>query len=250
MLALSVADSPRAFEEPVHFMQPWSALMKRALIKFIAIFSLALSATAYAATPTKTVVWDDLVPKFATALKDPLAGHDLYRRLELETIIWANKLNEQERTSEDFKAGVEDAQLYSEEMRKKGIDPDALTREYKIWQMQVEERNKQVVTKLDGTNIKLAGYLLPLEYSDKGEKEFLLVPYVGACIHSPAPPPNQIVYVKLNKTFKPSDLYAAVWVTGTMRTQVSSKSLSYVDGSADIPVGYTLEASLIEVYEE
>lgn len=224
--------------------------MKRACIKFIAYLSLIVTASAYASTPPKTVVWDDLVPKFATALKDPLAGHDLYRRLELETIIWAKKLNEQERTSEDFKAGVQDAEHYESEMRKQGIDPDALLRDYKIWQLQVEERNKQVVKELDGESVKIAGYLLPLEYSDKGEKEFLLVPYVGACIHSPAPPPNQIVFVELNQTFKADDLYAAVWVTGTLRTKVSTKALSYVDGSADIPVGYTLEAKLIEEYKE
>ena len=224
--------------------------MKRTLISLFASLSLALVASAFAATPVKTVVWDDLVPKFSTALTDPLAGHELYRRLEIETIIWARRLDEQQRSSEEFKAGVEDAQHYEDEMRKQGIDPDKLVRDYKIWQLQVEERNKQVVRDLDGAQIKLAGYLLPLEYTEKGEKEFLLVPYVGACIHSPAPPPNQIVFVELNQSFKPADLYAPVWVTGTMRTKISSKALSYVDGSADIPVGYTLEANLIEVYEE
>lgn len=224
--------------------------MRRACIKLIACLSLILTATAYAATPTKTVVWEDLVPKFSTPLKDPLAGHDLYRRLELETIIWANKLNEQERSSEDFKSGVQDAEHYESEMRKQGIDPQALIRDYRAWQLKVEERNKQVVKELNGANIKIAGYLLPLEYSEKGETEFLLVPYVGACIHSPAPPPNQIVFVELNKAFKADDLYAPVWVSGTMRTKVSTKALSYVDGSADIPVGYSLEAKTIEAYEE
>ncbi len=224
--------------------------MKRALLGLFAGLGLVLAAGAFAATPVKTVVWDDLVPKFSTALIDPLAGHELYRRLEIETIIWARRLNDQERSSEEFKPGVEDAQHFEDEMRKQGVDPDKLVREYKIWQLQVEERNKQVVSELDGTQIKLAGYLLPLEYSEKGEKEFLLVPYVGACIHSPAPPPNQIVFVELNQSFKPEELYAPVWVTGTMRTKTSSRALSYVDGSADIPVGYTLEAKLIEAYQE
>ena len=224
--------------------------MKRAFLSLLASLSLALAATAFAATPVKVVVWDDLVPKFSTALVDPLAGHELYRRLEIETIIWADKLNEQERSSEEYKAGVGDAEHFRSEMVKQGIDPDKLVREYKIWQLQVEERNKQVVAGLDGVQIKMAGYLLPLQFTDKGEKEFLLVPYIGACIHAPVPPPNQIVFVELNQSFKPNDLYAAVWVTGTMRTKVSNRALSYVDGSADIPVGYTLEAKLIETYEE
>ena len=59
-----------------------------------------------------------------------------------------------------------------------------------------------------------------------------------------------VLFVELNQSFKPDDLYAAVWVTGTLRTKISSKALNYVDGSADIPVGYTLEAKLIEAYQE
>ncbi len=224
--------------------------MTRTLIRLFVGLTCLLTVGALAATPIKTVKWDDLVPKFDTALIDPLAGYDLYRRLEVETIIWARTLNENERVSEEFKAGVEDAEHYINDMRQQGIDPEKLVREYKIWQAQVEERNKQVVKALDGTEIKMAGYLLPLEYTEKGETEFLLVPYIGACIHTPAPPPNQIVFVELNKPYKPAELYAPVWITGTMRTKVSVKALSYVDGSADIPTGYSLEASLIETYEE
>ena len=45
----------------------------------------------------------------------------------------------------------------------------------------------------------MPGYLLPLEFSGKLVSEFLLVPWVGACIHTPPPPPNQIVHVKTDK---------------------------------------------------
>ena len=183
-------------------------------------------------------------------LKDPLAGHELYRRLEVETIIWARDLSDKDRASPDFKAGLNDAELYAKQMREEGIDPDKLVADYRKWRKAVDEQNKQVVRELDGRQVKLAGYLLPLEFSDTGEKEFLLVPYIGACIHAPVPPPNQIVFVALNQNYKANDLYAPVWVTGTMRTKVSSKALSYVDGSADIPVGYSLEAKLIETYQQ
>lgn len=224
--------------------------MKRALLCLLAGLGLVVAASSFAAAPTKTVFWEDLVPKFSDKLNDPLAGHELFRRLEVETIIWASKLTEEERASEEHKMMVQDAQHFVDEMRKEGIDTDKLVREFKVWQAKVEERNKQVVADLNGTEIKLAGYLLPLQYTEKGETEFLLVPYVGACIHAPVPPPNQIVFVELNKPFKPGELFAPVWVTGTMRTKVSVKALSYVDGTADIPIGYSLEAKLIEEYEE
>ncbi len=224
--------------------------MSRILIRLVAGLTFIFTVSAFAATPVKTVVWEDLIPRFATALVDPLAGHDLYRRLEIETIIWVRSLDEKERVSDEFKAGVEDAEHYLNDMRQQGLDPEKLVSAYKVWQAQVEERNKQVVKALDGAEIKMAGYLLPLQYTEKGETEFLLVPYIGACIHTPAPPPNQIVFVELSKPYKPEELYAPVWITGTMQTKVSVKALSYVDGSADIPTGYSLQASLIETYEE
>ena len=224
--------------------------MKRALLALFAGLSLALAAGAFAATPVKEVVWDNLVPQFATKLKDPLAGQELFRRLEVETIIWANTLSEEERASDEHKLMVEDAQHFLKEMRAEGIDVDKLLADFKDWQAKVEVRNKQVVAELDGAQIRLAGYLLPLQYTEKGETEFLLVPYVGACIHAPVPPPNQIVFVELESPYKPEELYAPVWITGTMRTKISTKALSYVDGTADIPVGYTLEATRIETYEE
>ena len=38
---------------------------------------------------------------------------------------------------------------------------------------------------------------MPLEDEQQTSDEFLLVPYFGACVHTPPPPPNQIVYVKM-----------------------------------------------------
>ena len=49
---------------------------------------------------------------------------------------------------------------------------------------------------LDGKLVKIPGYMVPLEDDSEVVSEFLLVPYVGACIHTPPPPPNQIVQVK------------------------------------------------------
>src|SRR5436189_229632 len=80
--------------------------------------------------------------------------------------------------------------------------------------------------------------------------EFLLVPWVGACIHTPPPPPNQIVHVKPAKPVEMGGMFAPVWVTGQMTTGAIKKSLSLVDGSADIEVGYSLRASRVEPYKE
>ena len=82
----------------------------------------------------------------------------------------------------------------------------------KIWD------NAPVRPDLDGQQIRLAGYVVPLELSSGAIREFLLVPYFGACIHSPPPPANQIVMVKLQKAIRIRTMDAC-WVAGIMNTQ-------------------------------
>ena len=98
------------------------------------------------------------------------------------------------------------------------------------------------VEELDGTFAKVPGFIVPLE-SDEGGllTEFLLVPYYGACIHSPPPPPNQVVYVKLEEAFELTSMYQPYWITGTLRTQDYS---GYLAESL-----YTMEGTDVEIYE-
>ena len=109
---------------------------------------------------------------------------------------------------------------------------------------------KAVNPELDGKLVRMPGYLLPLEFSGKQVTEFLLVPWVGACIHTPPPPPNQIVHVKADKPFELKGMFDAVWVTGRMTASSAKKSVHIVDGAADIDVGYALKASVVEAYTE
>lgn len=57
---------------------------------------------------------------------------------------------------------------------------------------------------LEGKLVQIAAFIVPLEDDMQESDEFLLVPYFGACVHTPPPPPNQMVYVKMrgNKTVK------------------------------------------------
>ena len=221
----------------------------RLFLRLSVLTLLAIASTALAA-PVKVLVWEDLVPRFSEELKNPFEELELSRQLELETILWARSLTEEERGADDVKAGLEDAAAYERELVTIGIDIDKKMLEYEAWQKAVEERGKQIVPELEGRPVRLAGYLLPLEFSETGQTEFLLVPYVGACIHAPVPPPNQIVFVETKQSFKSEELFTAVWVTGTMRTKISSKALSFVDGTADIPLGYSLEGARVDIYAE
>jgi hypothetical protein len=100
--------------------------------------------------------------------------------------------------------------------------------------------NAPTVAALDGAAVKLPGYVVPLE-EVKGElKEFLLVPYFGACIHTPPPPANQIIHVVAAKPVKGIRSMEAVWVSGTLKTLRGDS----VMGTS----GYRMEAVAVDRY--
>ena len=90
-----------------------------------------------------------------------------------------------------------------------------------------------------GQGVRLPGYVVPLEDLAAGIKEFLLVPYFGACVHSPPPPANQIVHVLLDKPVKNLRLMDVVWVSGPLsgtKTDSHMGVASYrIDGKAVTP---------------
>ncbi|WP_327438993.1 DUF3299 domain-containing protein [Pseudomonas donghuensis] len=102
--------------------------------------------------------------------------------------------------------------------------------------------NAPVVKALDGQQVKLPGYIVPLEVSEAGRTtEFLLVPYYGACIHVPPPPSNQIVHIFSEIGVKVEDLYQPYWIEGQMQVKATSSELA--------DAGYQMEAEKIYVYE-
>lgn len=89
---------------------------------------------------------------------------------------------------------------------------------------------------LNGREIKIPGFMVPLEDSQKAVTEFLLVPSPQACIHVPAPPPNQMVYVKMRAGTEVA--FGPIWVYGTLNL-VTKKSM-YGEASFEL-VGDSIE---------
>ena len=85
----------------------------------------------------------------------------------------------------------------------------------------------RTVAALNGKALRLGGYPVPLENDAKGRvTEFFLVPYPGACIHVPPPPPNQIVLVRYPKGIRIDDIYSPIWVSGTLKVETVSNDLA------------------------
>ncbi|MEX2571535.1 MAG: DUF3299 domain-containing protein [Gemmatimonadota bacterium] len=75
----------------------------------------------------------------------------------------------------------------------------------------------EALKELDGKRVKVPGYMVPLDDSASGVAEFILVPYYGACIHTPPPPPNQMVYVRMNSGRRVDvNLWDPLWIEGEL----------------------------------
>lgn len=93
---------------------------------------------------------------------------------------------------------------------------------------------------LDGAYIRMPGFIIPFDVSAEGVTHFMLVPYLGACIHTPPPPANQLVMVDAEKPWPNNMLWDPVWVTGTLRTRLQETDLGQT--------GYHINADEMEVY--
>ncbi len=114
---------------------------------------------------------------------------------------------------------------------------EALARLRKVWD------EAPVNPGLAGQRVRLPGYVVPLEETRDGAlKEFLLVPYFGACIHSPPPPANQIVHVLVERPVKGVRSMDTVWVTGVMSVL---RTDSYMGVS-----GYRIDATQVAPYTQ
>ena len=96
-------------------------------------------------------------------------------------------------------------------------------------------------TDWNGQIVQLSGFIVPIDYQGTGVTAFILVPYVGACVHVPPPPANQLVFVTSSTPYASSGMFEAVTVTGMFGTASTSTQLA--------EIGYALSADEISPYE-
>jgi hypothetical protein len=215
--------------------------MKKYIQSLIIIAWTVTYLPAYA-EQIRQLSWDDLIPSHLSS-NDPLEHLTQDKR---DIAYWVINILETLP-----KRGPDTEELYKKidttipELKKEGIDIVKIMAKRK-------EIQTTMVEELNGKRVRIPGYLLPLEISDSKVTEFLLVPYIGACIHVPPPPPNQIVHVNVvhKKGYSSKKLYEPVWVSGVISVKSIVKDLYLVDGSAGINIGYTIQAKNVKPYKK
>ena len=105
-------------------------------------------------------------------------------------------------------------------------DPYAMIEEGSEFDYMPQLGSFDTVAELDGQHTLSPGYVVPFDFStDRKQSEFLFVPYMGACIHTPPPPPNQIIFVRADPAVRIKDIWVPYWLEGTLSTEKTENDL-------------------------
>jgi len=111
----------------------------------------------------------------------------------------------------------------------------------RLAELQEEFEYAPIVEALDGKRVKIPAYVTPLDFDGQLKmSEFLLVPYMGACIHTPPPPANQVVFADSGDPIELNSPYDPIWAIGTLRAVTVNSDLA--------EAGYKLEVEEVMPY--
>lgn len=196
---------------------------------------------------TLDVTWDDL--KVEVEFEDPFEALKPEQLMHLGIVARVRML--QDKTPDVLSNGmVEEMEEALAILAEQGVDVEGLFAMREEIKLKRTERAVATNPELDGKVIRMHGYALPLEIdASKGVTEFLLVPWVGACIHTPPPAPNQIVTAVATEAFEAKSRFEPVTIEGLIKTSKIEKNLYLVDGAANISVSYVMEAATVSLYK-
>ena len=155
---------------------------------------------------------------------------------EVKTIEWTDLMPE-----EDLKLLQQMPEVQHDYSQPSPFDDNYQGDDPAAQQWQQILSSAKVVEKYNNTKVRVPGFVVPLEFdAEQNVTSFFLVPYFGACIHVPPPPPNQMIFVSGAQNLKADMIYSPFWISGTLTTDVMTHDL----GQA----AYSLKVDNIEEY--
>ena len=185
----------------------------------------------------------------AIVIEDPAQREPVYwgvKEGEALTIMWEDLMPEGSEEAlaaeyEQFYATLEKRYAANTTTLANAGDPYAAITEGSDLDFMPQLGGFETVDDLDGVFVRIPGYVVPFDFSSDAQlTEFLFVPYMGACIHTPPPPPNQIVFIRTEEAVRVKDIWAPYWIEGTLRTERTDNELGNT--------AYALEMSALEPY--
>jgi len=94
--------------------------------------------------------------------------------------------------------------------------------------------------------VELKGFLLPVDYEGDKVYQFMLLPWAGACSHTPPPPPDQVVLVTPDEPIRIERTYEPVSVSGRLKKGHDISQLFILDGVAWVESDYRIRSAQVQ----
>lgn len=211
---------------------------------FIA-FVLGVSPSSAGTDEPLAISWSDLRP--VDQVKSPYNGLSQQQRQDLSHFVRVHRLIAENRLDPKGRDAKEAAES-EHRLRKFGIDVEWLLSQREQVRRMHEIQTKSVRQELVGKTIELTGFVLPLKISHKLVTEFLLVPNVDVCAHSPLPPPNQLIFVKVSQGLAVNHgRFTTVQVKGRLESTRTSRTLLRETGPTKTTAAYSIAKPSVRI---
>lgn len=225
-------------------MKGWERAMR-----LIGVWTALILSIMPASATQMSVSWSRLVDQQAQTIEDPFKALSVHELSDLSTVVRLRKRLESDEVAGEARLRLaERLRLKESGLKEAGINTDWLLSQ----RWAIAEKRKTAVwavnEALDGPAVQLRGYLLVA--GSVSERKVLphLVPEFGMCSHTPPPPPNNLVRLKLPaNTEYPEKPYAFVEITGTLHASPDSVLARVVDGKLSMVSAWELRVENMEL---
>ena len=225
-------------------LQPWfSATVQLAIIVPTLIF--IGTAVPLLAVAEQQLSWRDLGVTVHPS-DDPFFSLAFEDKRNFEIVLEANGFRNKG-LEVPAELGVQET-MARKSLEQSNFNVEQLIKQELAFREKLENQGTMVRSELDGENIRIPGYVVPLDFDGLEISEFLLVPFAGACIHTPPPPPSQIIHVRADDGFEIADIFTPVWVSGELKVHMKKHSAELSDGASSFDVGYQISSGSVEMY--
>ncbi|WP_170603425.1 DUF3299 domain-containing protein [Ruegeria arenilitoris] len=127
-----------------------------------------------------------------------------------------------------------------------GIDGPAKVADLAAFGEKLKASRSELNESLLNQSIEIPGFVLPLDFDGSTITEFVLVPFAGACVHTPPPPRNQMIVVNYPEGFSINGLFEAVVISGLLTRGDATRSVGFSDGVSSLDIGYQMQAVSVD----
>ncbi|WP_171125470.1 DUF3299 domain-containing protein [Ruegeria sp. HKCCD7239] len=204
---------------------------------------LTLLGSASFAGPARPVDWSDLGNNLSSQ-KNPYYGLTADEARLVGVLVHTAEMREAGKALSPHVLQGEKIALSA--LNSVGIDGAAKVTDVAAFGKMMDSSRNDLNNRLLGQSIEISGFVLPLNFTDTKITEFVLVPFAGACVHTPPPSRNQMIVVNYPEGFLVNGLFQAVAISGQLVRGDTVRSIGFSDGISSLDIGYQMEAVFVD----